>query len=122
MLILASCVFFWLVVGHALADYSLQSDTMAIGKNRNLEGGCYRTVPWYYWMAAHSLIHGGVVGLFTGWIVLGVIETLAHYIIDCAKCEKCINVHVDQFLHIACKIGYACWMAYIVTSGPAIGL
>jgi len=114
MEVLALCIFFWLLCGHALADYSLQSDTMAVGKNRHLEGGRYRTVPWYYWMAAHSLIHGGIVGLLSGWIVLGVIETLLHYIIDCARCEKLINVHTDQFLHVFCKALYAYGAAYMM--------
>jgi len=107
MLVLIACLFFWMLCGHAIADYSFQSDTMAIGKNRHLEKGCYRSVPWYYWMAAHALIHGGTTGLLSGWIVLGVIETVIHFIVDCAKCDKVINVHVDQAIHVGCKAVYA---------------
>lgn len=114
MEVLALCVFFWLLCGHALADYSLQPDTMALGKDRHLEGNCCRTVPWWYWMAAHSLIHGGVVGLFSGWIVLGVIETILHFIIDCLRCEKLITVHADQLLHVLCKALYAYGAAYMM--------
>ena len=96
-------LFFWLLFGHALGDFSLQSDTIAVGKNRQLNPA-HVGVPWYYWMFAHSLVHGGVVGIITHSAVLGMFETVAHFGIDVLKCEKYTNIHVDQLLHVLCKI------------------
>ena len=105
-------IFFWLLVGHALADFSLQSDAMANGKNRH-----YRTTPppgakyqatWFYWLTSHSLIHGGAVALVTGVWWLGVAETIVHWFIDFAKCENWTGIHRDQGLHVICKLVW--WM------------
>ena len=100
---------FYLLAGHALADYVLQTDIMAKCKNRQAE--IYKTVGpnfpgWCYWLSAHALIHGGTVALITGIWWLGLIETVAHWLIDFAKCENKINIHQDQFLHIVCKFVY----------------
>ncbi|MDK1022842.1 MAG: hypothetical protein QGD92_01250 [Gammaproteobacteria bacterium] len=52
--------------GHALADFILQGDTMALFNNRHhasAEGLEKKSSfpNWYYWMTAHTLIHGGIV-------------------------------------------------------------
>ena len=100
---------FFLLAGHALADYSLQSDSMARGKNRNsvlAPGLVSKYAPrWFHWMAAHALIHGMVVGLIID-PVFGVIETVLHFCIDCGKCDDMYGINVDQTLHIGCKVGY----------------
>lgn len=98
---------FLLFVGHALADFALQSSDMAKGKNRNRRtepppGARYQPT-WYYWLSAHGLIHGGMVYLVTGSVLLGALETLAHMAIDFGKCENWYGIHTDQGLHIACK-------------------
>lgn len=104
-------LFFKLLVGHALSDFSLQTDAMAKGKNRNRkpefipEGQKY-TPCWAYWLTAHSLIHGGCVYLITGSLLFGFLETGFHWIIDFCKCENWTNPHQDQALHIWCKIVY----------------
>jgi len=95
---------FYMIAGHALMDFSLQNDTMALEKNRHRDSPMQKSVPWYYWLTAHALIHGGTVGYITGSIHLGIAETIIHWIIDFGKCEKWYNIHVDQFLHIACKV------------------
>jgi len=104
---------FYLLAGHALADFSLQTDSMAKGKNRNraiepsvIPPGQKYVPCWQYWLTAHALIHGAVVALVTGIWWLGLIETIAHWLIDFAKCENKITVHQDQALHIACKFLY----------------
>ena len=102
---------FKLLVGHALADFALQSSDMAKGKNRNRKPGYIpegqKYIPcWAYWLTSHSLIHGGIIYLVTGNLYLGLIETTLHWIIDFAKCENWTNPHQDQALHILCKIGY----------------
>jgi hypothetical protein len=98
---------FWLLVGHAVADFVLQNEVMAKGKNRNVRG----TAPpgqtympcWPYWLTAHALVHGGAVALATGSTALGCAETVAHWVIDFYKCEGCYGVHADQGMHIGCK-------------------
>ena len=100
---------FKLLVGHALGDFVLQTDTMARAKDRH--GDLAKTAsesfpPWYYWLAAHALVHGGIVFFVTGSALLGVIETLLHGAIDIAKCERWIGFHQDQALHVLCKIAY----------------
>lgn len=90
-----------LVFGHALADYPLQGDFLARAKNRTapLPG-----VPWRQALWAHALIHGGFVALITGNWWLGVLEMIAHALIDDAKCRGFIGFNADQALHIACKL------------------
>ena len=103
-----SQLLFWLLVGHAFADFVCQSDSMAKGKNRHRRTepppGAKYTPCWPYWLTAHALIHGGAVALVTGNVLLGVFETFAHWMIDFGKCENWYGVHTDQALHIACKI------------------
>jgi hypothetical protein len=108
---------FKFIIGHALADFVLQGDTMALFKNRNYhspEGLEKRPgfPPWYYWLTSHTLIHGGVVFLISGSWVLGLVETSLHWLIDFAKCERWINFHQDQALHIACKLVYLPLIGY----------
>lgn len=93
-------LFALLIAGHALADYPLQGDFLARAKNRAapLPG-----VPWYQALSAHATIHGAVVGVITGSLLLAILETVAHALIDDAKCTGKINFNMDQALHIACK-------------------
>jgi Protein of unknown function (DUF3307) len=93
----------WLIVGHALADFVLQSSAMAAGKNRHHQGRPGEP-PWYYWLVAHALIHGGVVGIVTGSAGLGVAEFVAHGLIDFGKCEGVYGFNTDQAFHLVCKL------------------
>ncbi len=104
----------WLIVAHCLVDFPLQGDTMAVQKNRNTDNALAKAVPWYYWLAAHALMHGGAVAALTGKVELGLLETTAHFGIDFAKCEKKISMHTDQLLHIACKLA---WTAVVLGYG-----
>jgi hypothetical protein len=99
------------MVAHAVADFFLQSDAMGKGKNRHKAPGCLpadqKLIPgWYYWLSAHALIHGGVVYIAMGSVLFGIFETVAHWLIDFAKCAKWINPNTDQLLHLACKLIY----------------
>lgn len=102
---------FALLIGHALADFALQSDAMAKGKNRHNRTtpppGATYTPCWLYWLSSHALIHGGVVWAVTGNVYLGVAETALHWLIDFAKCENRISVHTDQALHVWLKFLWA---------------
>jgi hypothetical protein len=93
---------FFMFVGHCLMDYCLQTDFIAKHKSphNSLPG-----VPWYYVMTAHAATHAGVVGFILN-PYLGVAEGAAHWIIDLFKCEGLTNIHVDQALHILCKVAW----------------
>ncbi|MDX1461012.1 MAG: DUF3307 domain-containing protein [Xanthomonadales bacterium] len=106
-------LFFELLVGHVLADYVFQRQIMATSKTRHAE--IFKTAgprfpPWYYWLISHSLVHGGAVYFITGSLLLGVVETVLHALIDHAKCEHKIGVHTDQGLHILCKVAYVFYL------------
>jgi len=101
-------LFFWLLVGHGLADYPLQGDFLARGKNHKspIPG-----IPWYQCLFWHSLIQGGMVALITGSVLLGVLETIAHAITDYTKSEGKISLNEDQYIHISFK---AIWALLII--------
>lgn len=93
-----------MLVGHALADYPLQGDFLAQGKNRHTTVGAQ----WWPWLlGSHALIHGGFVWAITGSMTLGVAEIVAHAGIDFMKCEKRIGFHTDQTIHVLCKVAWA---------------
>ena len=82
---------------------------MGYGKNRNdkIHDKEHSLFPvWWYWLTAHSLVHGGVVYLITNSLLLGIIETSIHWVTDFSKCEGWIGFHMDQSIHIACKLVY----------------
>ena len=94
-------VLFLLLAGHALADYPLQGDFLARGKNhKNPIPG----IPFYHCLVSHALIHGGVVYLVTQSLWLGLAETVIHTAIDYGKCDEKYGLNVDQSLHVACKV------------------
>lgn len=109
--------FFALVLVHLVADYCLQSDSVAVGKNP--ANSPYKTVPWYYWMAGHVAAHAAGVWLVTGSAALAAMEFAAHYAIDWWKCAQgrglkpadvpedgrlvAFLVHLDQAAHVLCK-------------------
>ena len=104
-------VVFGLLFAHALADFSLQIDAMAKGKNRNVKPDYTRpgqkyTPCWFYWLTSHALIHGGLVAMVTLNVWLGIAETVLHWLIDFAKCKSKTNLHQDQLLHMLCKAVY----------------
>lgn len=90
-----------LLFAHMLADYPLQGEFLAKAKNRFAP---VPGVPWYQAMAAHSVIHGGLVGLVTGSLWLGLAETVIHALIDDLKCSNRISYNQDQTLHLLCKL------------------
>ena len=92
---------FFLLVGHYLADFPLQSEFVVAAKNRNTEIG---RLYWPHALFGHSLIHGGFVAFITGHLLLGVLETCAHGLVDWLKCENKISFNQDQLIHLACKL------------------
>ena len=103
-----------LIFGHFLGDYALQNDFIAKAKNRfNPVPG----VPWYHALGAHSVIHGGIVGIITGSVVLGIFETICHFKTDDCKCAGKLTFNQDQATHIIHKIF---WILYILTFPSAL--
>ena len=115
-----------MIFGHALADYPLQGDFLARAKNHTAP---IPGVPWGHGLFWHAVIHGGTVGLVTGSLLLGALETTVHMLIDHAKCAGWFNryygavlwgerihaptpqdlaraFHVDQGLHVLCKLAW----------------
>ena len=104
-------MFFYLLIGHAFMDFPMQAGPMAIEKSRHSKSELQKEVPWYYWLTAHALLHGGAVALITGSLGLGIAETVCHWFIDFAKCEGWTNIHIDQALHVVCKIVWCVLLA-----------
>lgn len=99
-------VLFLLIAAHAAFDYALQGDTVALNKNPNANTPLQKHVPWYYWLGSHALMHGGAVALITGSAWLGMAETVAHFAIDYGKCLGKYSIHIDQLLHVVCKVSW----------------
>ncbi len=102
-------LFFALIIGHALADYPLQGEYLALHKNRNYVPANSSQEPsglWIHCLLAHSLIHAGFVWLITGRSIFAVAELILHVLLDGAKCEHKTSFHTDQILHAVCKATY----------------
>lgn len=105
---------FLLIAGHALGDFPLQPDAMATCKCRKAKLPLQDEVPWYYWMTAHALVHGFITALIVAFwtenkelaVMVGLLETSIHWIIDALKCEGVFGIHVDQALHVLCKVAW----------------
>jgi hypothetical protein len=107
---------FWMLVGHALADYPLQGDFLAKGKNHKapLPG-----VSWWVCLLAHAFIHAGAVALITRSTALGWCELVMHLVIDFGKCDGVFGFKVDQALHVVCKIAWALIVVLLAMKGTA---
>jgi len=102
---------FWLLAGHAAADFALQTRWMTAAKNhhnRLVEDGGFPV--WPLALGAHGLIHGAAVALATGSILLGCLETVSHALIDFMKSDGRYGFYADQALHLGLKALWI-WMA-----------
>jgi hypothetical protein len=109
-------VLYLLIVAHAVMDYLLQPDAMALEKDRHSATPLQKAVPWYYWLTAHALGHGGAVYFVTNSLFLALLETLVHWFIDFAKCEKWTSIAADQALHVGCKVVWWLLLIYGMTA------
>ncbi len=111
---LNALVLLWaLMLGHAIADFPMQGEFLAIGKNRhgNLSavtgGHQWPASIWIYCLTIHSMVQAAAVWLVTGSVILSVVEFVLHWLIDLAKNEKLTGFYSDQALHFVCKVAYA---------------
>jgi hypothetical protein len=93
-----------LCFGHSLADYPLQGQFLADGKNRHTAVG---QLFWPYHLSSHATIHAGFVLIITGSVYLALAEFVVHGITDWMKCEGKISMLIDQIVHYGCKIVWA---------------
>jgi hypothetical protein len=114
-------LFFAMAIGHAIGDYPLQGEFLAIGKNRHLDSNRFfggeeaSGILWIHALTAHSLIQSGMVWIVTGSGALALVELVLHWIIDFVRCEKWIGFTTDQVLHLGCKLIYAVILGIGVT-------
>ena len=105
----AVSLFFLLVAGHFVADFSLQTEWVATNKNRHVrlnfppEQRAKMQVIWPWLLSAHACTQGLMVYLITQRISLGLAETVIHWLCDFGKCEKWYGFHADQLIHIISK-------------------
>jgi hypothetical protein len=132
-------LFALLVLGHYVADYPMQGQFIALGKNRACP---IPGTPWYQILFAHAYMHGGMVAgaivlaglsghpeLFTLALPLAAGEVVLHWLIDDWKCRRearcrktCAEAdlegrricayNLDQSLHFACKLAWTAICAY----------
>lgn len=114
----------WLLLGHFVADYALQSDFMAKAKNRNrkldpatIPPGQTPQAVWPWVLTAHASVHAAAVGLVTGSPLLALGELVVHWAIDYGKCENLYGIHQDQALHLATKV---VWVALIILTAGTL--
>lgn len=110
---------FLLILGHFVADYPLQSDFIAKGKNRfrpvdpaSIPPGQKPMLVWPWVLTAHAATHAAAVYVVTGSVALAACELVAHWAIDYGKCANRYGIHFDQAAHIACKLLWALIVVY----------
>lgn len=106
-------ILFLLIAGHYLMDIVLQSEKTGLSKNPRFTPPGYRpeihgpkAAVWIHELTGHAFSHGLAVYLATQNLYLGLTEVVLHWTIDLFKGKQAYNVHVDQALHLSCKIIY----------------
>ena len=100
------------IIGHAIADFPLQGEFLAMSKNRHhvppIPNGGKKPPShvWLHCLTNHALIHSGTVWIVTGLFSYAIAEFVLHWIIDFLKCENLTTFTQDQLLHILCKAGF----------------
>ena len=91
---------FKLCFAHALGDMALQTSFMATHKKRK------NNKEWYMVLFGHAIMNGGCMWIVTGNEIIGIVETIFHFLIDLCKSEGYFNNKIDQLLHFVCIIMY----------------
>lgn len=108
---------FWLMVGHALADFPLQGEYLSQAKRHDSRYG--QNGFWFFALTAHALIHAAMVGLAirlvfpqlgnAGTAVMA-LEFVWHWSTDLAKARGAIGMKTDQLFHFTAK---GCWVILV---------
>ena len=75
-----------LILGHFVADFAIQTDTVAINKCPNNSSKI--KINWAWWMTGHVSMHGLIVFFITGNVLVAAAETIIHFYIDYLKSLK----------------------------------
>lgn len=117
-------ILFLLILGHFVADYPLQSEFMARGKNAfrpidpaTIPPGQTPQTVWPWVLTAHAATHAAAVYIVTGSTILAGCELAAHWAIDYGKCGNRFGIHTDQAMHLGCKVVWAAIFASGVLNG-----
>ena len=105
-------LFFAFAIMHALADFPLQGEFLAIQKSRRTAND--RSM-WVVALTAHCLIQAGGVWLVSGSMAFAATELLLHGLIDLGKGEQRFGIVTDQVLHLLCKLAYALILTHSFT-------
>jgi hypothetical protein len=103
---------FALIIGHALGDFALQTEYVALRKNRHFTPASprpeseQRQAVWVHCLTAHALIHAGLVWAISGALLAGLAELVLHWGIDFLKCDQRLTYTQDQLTHLLCKALY----------------
>lgn len=109
--------FWWLLVAHAFTDYVWQPEEMGRRKQPHVLGDPTYG-PWWWTMTAHALVNGGGVAVVTQDPLLGMAETVVHFLTDWWKCVASQHptyigedirriAWIDQGIHLASKCLWA---------------
>lgn len=88
--------FMLLMLVHYLADYPLQGEYLAKGKNRFDPNN--KDI-WFHCLFAHSMIHALLVFAVTGSYIAFIYQAVTHFWIDYDKCKGELTYTQDQLLH-----------------------
>lgn len=103
----------YMIAAHFLLDYALQGDWMSRAKNPHAY-----LVPgeriWPLALFGHALLHATAVQLITGYWLLFAIELVIHFVTDYRKCVGRFGYNADQYIHIGCKVAYACLLLILI--------
>lgn len=105
-------LFFAFAIAHAIADFPLQGEFLAIQKTRRTAND--RSI-WVVALTAHCLIQAGGVWLVSGSLAFAATELVLHGLIDLGKGEQRFGIVTDQALHLLCKVVYALILTHSFT-------
>lgn len=96
-------IVFMLIGAHFFGDFVFQSEFMALGKNPRKP---LPNTPFWWPLTAHSWVHAMLVLLVLGSLSAALVELVAHWLTDFAKCmgwfgsgKKAFTI--DQLCHLA---------------------
>jgi hypothetical protein len=104
---------FLLICGHAIGDFSLQTEWTAFNKNRHVRDKFTEVqkktmlVIWPWLLSAHALTHGLIVFVVLNRLDLAILESAVHWFVDFGKNEGWYNFHTDQLIHLLTKLLWA---------------
>jgi hypothetical protein len=118
-------LFFYLLAGHYLADFALQTQHMAEKKAK-----VFKEAMGFHVLTGHAAIHGLVAAVISHNFTVGIIVALSHWVIDFLKASEYMDdrfphtagarrnsqtvglygINIDQTLHILVLLAVVLWV------------